>query len=97
MAWSPDGKTIAVASSIGIWLYLAKNLNAEPRLLQGDTDIGDSITFSPDSTQLASAINYNTVRVWDVRTGQISTTLQSPSFISSVAFQPGWDTTSLWL
>src|SRR5579864_4204287 len=31
--WSPDGKRIAVVTSIGIWLYDAGQLSAEPNLM----------------------------------------------------------------
>ncbi len=34
-AWSPDGETLAVAGSLGIWLYDVSDLEAEPRLIEG--------------------------------------------------------------
>ncbi len=31
VAWSPDGGTLAVAGSIGVWLYAADHLGVDPR------------------------------------------------------------------
>ena len=52
--FSPDGTILAVASSIGIWLYDFHDLEAEPRFLEGHTDDVISIDFSPDGWFIAS-------------------------------------------
>ncbi len=54
IAYLPDGKIIAVASAIGIWLYDAqttKDLN----LLPGHTLDVTTVSISPDGSILASA------------------------------------------
>src|SRR5687768_4016677 len=51
--WSPDGATIAVASSVGVWLYDAFDLDAPPRFLRHSTHVYD-IAFDPTGTWLAS-------------------------------------------
>ena len=51
MAYSPDGARLAVASSIGIWLYDVAT-RAETALLTGYGV--SSVAFSPDGTTLAS-------------------------------------------
>ena len=53
IAYSPDGTRLAVASSIGIWLYDA-HTGAEVALLTRHTDRISSVAFSPDSKTLAS-------------------------------------------
>ena len=66
--YSPDGNLLAVASSIGIWLYDAKT-GKELDLLTGHTPDVESVCFSPDGKTIAGA-SYNTVRLWDVSAGQ---------------------------
>jgi WD40 repeat protein len=69
LAISPDGKSIAVADSLGIWLYDAETL--EPvRLLKGHTRDVLSVDWSPDGTKLVSGGDDFTVRVWDVASGK---------------------------
>src|SRR5262245_30688950 len=70
LAWSPDGRTLAVASSVGVWLYDANTPDALPRLLEGHTNGVNSIAFSPDGTTLAVGGGDNTVRLWDVASGE---------------------------
>ena len=53
IAYSPDGTQLAVASSIGVWLYDA-NTGVEVALLTGHTEGARSVAFSPDGITLAS-------------------------------------------
>src|SRR5215210_5800435 len=46
LAWSPNGKIVAIASSIGIWLYQAGNFEATPLLLENHTGWITSVAFS---------------------------------------------------
>ena len=49
--YSPDGTRLAIASSIGIWLYDAQTYQ-EMALLTGHTRWVNSVSFSPDGTHL---------------------------------------------
>lgn len=80
VAYSPDGKRLAVASSIGVWLYDAET-GAELDLLTGHAYYAwvenyaqpyvRNVSFSPDGrTLLSRYINGNTV-FWDTVTGEL--------------------------
>ena len=69
IAYSPDGTRLAVASSIGIWLYDTVT-DQEVALLTGHTDSVTSVAFSSDGSMLVSGSWDATVRLWDVVTGQ---------------------------
>ena len=71
--YSPDGTRIAVASSLGVWLY-ALNSDEEPRLLKTDRPSVFSISFSPDGITLASGHRDGLVRLWDVNTAEYKKT-----------------------
>ncbi|KAF2681885.1 WD40 repeat-like protein [Lentithecium fluviatile CBS 122367] len=55
--------------------------------LEGHSSYVSSVTFSHDSTLLASASRDDTVKVWDARSGECLSTLKGhSSWVSSVAF-----------
>ena len=86
--FSPDGTHLAVASSIGIWLYDAET-GQDIALLKGHTDVVWSVSFSPDGETLASGGLDDTVRLWDVGTGQpLQTLSEHESAVLSVVFSP---------
>ena len=72
--YSSDGTRMAVASSIGVWLYNAETYE-EVALLTGHTRSVNSIAFSPDSATLASGSRDSTIRLWDAATGNHQRTL----------------------
>ena len=57
--------------------------------LQGHQDSVESVVFSPDGKQIATASWDNTARVWSVDTGEELQTLQGhESLVYSVMFSP---------
>ena len=75
IAYSPDGDLLAVAGGIGIWIYDALT-GAEIALLTGHTDPVNSVAFSPDGKTLVSGSGDQTVRLWNVDTGDLKATLE---------------------
>lgn len=86
--FSPAGSQIAVASSVGIWLYDART-GKELALLPGHREgfstsvfsgVGgtlavNTLAFSPEGKMLVSASELGTIWLWDLKTGHLLTTL----------------------
>ena len=91
IAFSPDGSRLAVATSIGIWLYDVETFD-EIALLTGHTEEATAVAFSPDGTKLASvAGGYwpRILKLWTVETRQSLTIFQvEKGYADSVAFSP---------
>ena len=88
--YSPDGTRLAVATSIGVWLY-DTSTDTELDLLSEEPDYVETIAFSPDSSTLASS-GYSPngiIRLWDTDTAKLRGTLDgSEEEILVLAFSP---------
>lgn len=85
IVYSPNGKMLAVGSSIGTWLYDA-NTGKELALLTAHTGHVPSVAFSPDSKTIATADYYNTIYLWDTTTKELKATLVGD--VRYIAFSP---------
>ncbi|NEP02802.1 MAG: TIR domain-containing protein [Symploca sp. SIO2E9] len=87
VAFSPDGKTIASASSdntIKLWNLQGEELNT----LRGHQDWVISVAFSPDGKTIASASGDNTIKLWNLQGEELNTLTGHQSSVISVAFSP---------
>ena len=73
MKYFPDGKRLAVASSIGVWIYDTETGKALDILIE-DTDPVRSIAFSPDGKLLATGNKDKSIHIWDSTTFQLKGT-----------------------
>lgn len=87
LAYSPDGRLIAVCSGQIIELLDIKN-NKRLRTLPGHTGLIRKIAFSPDSANLTSAGWDNTVKVWDIHSGEKIVILEHSDALLSIAYTP---------
>ena len=87
VAYSLDGRLLAVASSLGVYLYEAET---QAQVLFFRTGVRvSSVAFSPDGATLASGTHDNTVQLWRVDDGALLRTLKGRmGLVLSVAFSP---------
>jgi WD40 repeat protein len=87
--WSPDGREIAIATSVGIRLLNARNLD-EIAFMDTKSDL-QSIAYSPDGKFIASVDSYLRVRLWEIATQRLVREFVYPQAFynnANIAFSP---------
>ena len=86
IAYSSDGTRLAVASSIGVWIYDADS-GKELDLLTEHTDKVLSVAFNLNGNILASGSDDGSIHLWDTRTStHLRTMTEDTSLITNVVF-----------
>ena len=75
VVFSPDGKTLATASSDNTVRLWSSSDATIIKKLQGHTERVLSVAFSPDGKMLASGSGDETVRLWNIDSGNTIDTL----------------------
>src|SRR5262249_17880955 len=91
VAFSPDSRLLASASTDGAIKLWDPQSGQEVRAFQGHKEAALCVAFSPDGQRLLSGSMDKTARVWDARTGEelvISEDSNFKTMVRSVAFRP---------
>ena len=102
LSYSPGGKELAIACSLGVWIYNAE-LNTEITLFTqvhgGHRGGVLSVAYSPDGNTIASGDSAHEIHLWDAKSRKHKFTLSKPkifgqylSQIPSLKFSPDSNT-----
>ncbi len=88
LAYSPDGKILAVGTLAGVWLYDVATLQQLHFLNVGN--VLDGLTFTEDGTKLVVDSGASTVSIWDVTTAsRLSSRRIRDGYQGSGVYSPG--------
>ena len=83
--YSPDGRRLVVATSIGIWIYDTITYKELALLTKHDRPV-DRIVFSPDGSILASKDQWSGIHLWDMDTATHKYKLAHQDNVLYIAF-----------
>jgi WD40 repeat protein len=86
IAWSSDSKSLAVATSIGVYFYDAQDLEKSPTRLEESISLVRDVVFSDNGQYLA--VSGKRLQVWDTKTGALYKELQDIEEARLLTFRP---------
>ncbi|MEJ2302091.1 MAG: protein kinase [Anaerolineales bacterium] len=89
VAFSPDGKQLAVAGSDRNVIVWDMDTGQEVLTLKGHSGDVNHIAYSPDGMLIATASEDSTARIWDTVSGEVLWTISDHTeFVQHVVFSP---------
>lgn len=88
VAWSPDGRWLAIATGRVVRLYDASAALDLQRVLFGHADFVHAVRFSPDGKRIATASHDGTVRLWSAEGIEEFAYRQHEDSVQDVSWHP---------
>lgn len=90
LAWTPDGRTLAVSNAYGVAVYRFEAQRITRHTLEGHDDPVRSVACSPDGRWLASGGDDSKILLWDLPSDPPTPvhTLPTGAAVQNVAFSP---------
>lgn len=89
IAYSPDGKHLAVASDIGVWIYDAQTGTEQAPIPAPQGNVFRRIAFSPNGHTLAVIGDMREIQLWDYRSQTLKGSIAEPgNSPTKVVFSP---------
>ena len=85
MAFSPDGKHLAIGNSLGLWLYDLATLSPIA-LWETARGMVGQVAFSPNEKWLAASNSDQILKVLDIQNGACLTEVKTDDYISGLTF-----------
>ncbi len=87
LAFSPDGESLAIATTIGVWIYELATL--EPiALWETERGLISTVAFSPDGQWIATSNWDGVFKVWDADMQRCTAKIQGTRYRNALAFSP---------
>jgi RNA polymerase sigma factor (sigma-70 family) len=88
LAFSPDSKMLVVGGELPVRARDLATGKEVTLIEQSDRSVVTSLAFSADSRMLAAASADDTIRLWELASGQERLRIEHPGCVTSVAFSP---------